>query len=136
MPSKAVIDAVEARLAANWTSTPYFGGNVTGDPPIDGSPYLIVQFPVANGQQITVGAPGNNVYREEGVIRFVLHVQRGQGLSQGLGWADALAAIFRGQKFSGVNCWAPSPPVLDDANDRGNFEVLSFVIPYYRDDFG
>lgn len=136
MASKAVVDAVAARLTANWTACAFFDPNTVGDPPKDGSPFLEVQYPVATGEQITIGAPGNNVYREAGAIRFVLHVERGQGVGEGLGWADALAALFRGRQFDHVTTFAPSSPVLDDGNDRGAYTRLSFAVEYFTDVVG
>lgn len=136
MAQKAVVDAVEARLAANWSATPYFGLNGGGEPPADGTPFLEVQYPVANTEQISIGSPGANVWREIGAIRFVLSIRRGQGVAQGLGYADTLAALFRGKQFNAVNTWGPSSPVLDDSNDRGNYWTLSFVVTYYFDYLG
>src|SRR5882724_10371232 len=121
MPSKAVVDAVEARLAANWTTTPVVGINLQPEVPADGSPFLTVQYPVSGGEQVSIGTPGAQRWRENGAIRFVLAIQRGNGVGQGLQWADSLAALFRGKQFSGVNTWAPSAPVLDDSNDRGDY---------------
>lgn len=138
MASKAVVDAVEARLTSYWTATPFIGFNTQGAAPTDGSEFLSVQYPVANGEQITIGAPGNNLWREEGVIRFVLNVKRGVAgaVGQGLGWADTLASLFRGKQFSHVSTYAPSSPILDDSNDVGNYWQLSFAVPYYTDIFG
>ena len=36
MPRKAVVDAVEARLADRWDACPVFGINLQGDVPEDG----------------------------------------------------------------------------------------------------
>src|SRR5712691_1281738 len=100
MPSAAVVTAVEARLAANFTHCPVIGLNLQGTVD-DGGPFLTVQYPVANGQQKSIGSPGANVYREDGAFRLVLNIQRGQGVNQGMAWADELAALFRGKKFGG-----------------------------------
>lgn len=135
MASKAVMDAIAARLAASWTATPVDTLNSVGDPPADGSPFLTVQYPIASEEQITVGAPGNNVFRESGVIRFVLSIQRGLGVDQGMSMVDMLRVLFRGKQFDGVTTWGASPPVLDDRNDSGNYWTLSLVVPYYFDLF-
>ena len=138
MASKAVVDAVEARLGPSWTAAdgsvlPVFGINTSGDTPSDGTPFIATQYPVANGEQITIGTPGTQVWREEGAIRFVLNIARGAGVAQGLQWADELATLFRGKQFGGVSTWAPTSPVLDNSNDVGNYWTLSFVCPYYTD---
>lgn len=136
MPSKAVVDAVEALLAASWTLCPVVSVNTAATTPADGSPFLVVQYPMAGSEQKTIGSPGAQVWRERGTIRFVLSVPRGGGLSQWSDWADQLAALFRGKQFSSVSTWAPTSPVLNDNNDLGNYWQLSFSVPYYLDIIG
>lgn len=136
MPSKAVADAVEARLAALWTRCPVFDINEEPTGPEDGPPFLEVQYPVANRGQITIGAPGSNVFREEGAIRFVLRTERGQGRDAALAWADELALIFQAKQFGGVTTWAASPPTLDGRNYSDNYFTVTFAVPYYADTLG
>src|ERR1700736_428413 len=119
MAGKVVVDAVAARLAANWTTTPIVDDDAGGQAPWDGSPYVTVEYPVALENQITVGAPGNNVFRESGAFRIKLVCQTGTGLSQPLLWIDQLRAIFRGKQFSGVTTYAPSPGIVDNSNYVG-----------------
>lgn len=138
MPSKAVADAVEARLGATWTAAdatvlPVFGLDQAGETPGDGSPFLTVQYPVASAQQISIGTPGAQLWREEGVIRFVIAMRSGGGVAQGLQWAAELAALFRGKQFDHVSTYAPTSPILDDRNDDGAYFLLAFVVPYYFD---
>lgn len=137
MASKTVVDAVKARLAANFTAVPLLVDNVDSAGPDDGSPYLELQFPVANEQQITVGAPGRNVFREEGAFRLVLSVRTGDPLDQALTWIDQLRALFRGKQFAGVTTYAPSPAVQDDRAfvAGGTRVLLSTAVPYYADLF-
>ncbi|MDV2987009.1 UNVERIFIED_CONTAM: phage tail terminator-like protein [Methylobacteriaceae bacterium AG10] len=136
MPLKLVVDAVEARLTEGWTKCPVVGINLTGNTPKDGSPFVQVSYPVANGEQLTVGAPGQNVYRETGAFRLVVNARRGRGVADGLAWADELAALFRGKEFGGIQTFAPSSPVIDDRNDEGNYFALSFAVPYQADILG
>jgi hypothetical protein len=141
MAAKAVVDAVEARLGATWTSTdgsviPVFGINTGGETPSDGSPFLRVQYPAADENQITVGTPGTHVFREDGRIELVLSIARGLGVAQGMAWADELRTLFRGRKFSGINTWGVTSPVLDSSNDAGNYWTLTFGASYYTDIFG
>jgi hypothetical protein len=55
MAHKAVEDAVDAYLAAHWSTCPIFTENSEGSTPVDGSPFIIVQYPVANTERATVG---------------------------------------------------------------------------------
>lgn len=136
MALKAVVDAVEARLAANWTTCPVIGANSQGDAPSDGSAYLVVQYPAANSRQASFGAPGANVWREDGAFRLVVHVPRGSGIATLLTWSETLAALFRGALFDSVQCFAPSSPTIDDRNEAGNYFTASFAVPYRYDLIG
>ena len=136
MPLKLVVDAVEARLAAEWSACPVVGINSGVDAPKDGSSHLVVQYPVSNSSQLTIGAPGQNIWREEGAIRVIINRARGDGLSAALTWADQLAALFRGKNFGGVQTFAPTSPAIDDRNDQGNFFQVSISVPYQADVIG
>jgi len=136
MASEAVVNAVAARLAANWNKVPLVGVNLNESAPADGSPFIVVQYPIANEEQISVGSPGANIWREEGVFRLVIHAERGGGVAQGLQWADELRTLFRGKHFDGVETFAPSPPAIDDSNDIGNYFQLSVAVPYQFDRIG
>lgn len=128
MARKTVVDAVEARLASLWTHCPVVGVNDgKGEPPADASPFLVVQFPAANDERVTIN---QGFYREEGGFRFVLHTERGLGKDEALTWIEELAVMFRDQKFGGVITQVPSAPLLDDNNDRGNFFVTSIAVPF------
>src|SRR5882724_3522168 len=116
MASKAVVDAVTARLKANWTLSAIVDDDTSGQGTGDGSPYVTLEFPVAVENQITIGAPGANVFRESGAFRIKLVTPTGIGLSQPTDWIDQLRAIFRGKQFSGVTTYAPSPGVIDNSN--------------------
>ncbi|HVL73889.1 MAG TPA: phage tail terminator-like protein [Beijerinckiaceae bacterium] len=133
MARRAVIDAVEARLAEHWTRCPVIGINTAqADPPADGSEYLVVQYPVANNDQRSIGAPEGNIFREEGAIRFVLHGRRGYGVADYLDWCEELAALFRAKDFGGMTSYAPSSPAIDDL-EHGAYILLSFACPYKHD---
>jgi len=135
MAGKAVIDAVTARLQANWTLCAIVLDDTTGQGPGDGSPYVTLEFPVAIENQITIGSPGNNVFRETGAFRIKLVAPTGKGLSQATDWIDQLRAIFRGKQFSGVTTYAPSPGAIDNSNYLGGKFVISSSVPYYSDLF-
>lgn len=136
MASKAVVDAIQARLAGGFTAVPIVDTNTVGEPPADASAFLVLEYPFASSEQISAGAPGANVWREEGAARIVLHVPSGLGIDQGLIWLDEIAALFRGKRFDGVRTWGPSPPTEDETNEDGNYYVLSLSVPYEFDLIG
>jgi hypothetical protein len=127
MPSAAVDAAFQSRLAQNWSVGPVLednGGVVT--PPTGVNVFLVVQYPVVNGTKPVLG----RTYWEEGAARLVLSVKSGIGLSAGLGWADTLASLFRNRKFGGVETFAPSSPITNNASDDGNWFELAVIVPY------
>lgn len=130
MASVAVMAAVEARVATYWTASDVFTPNTVGETPVDGTPFLSVQYPVANNEQISVGSPGAEVFREEGGIRFVFSIPRGQGISYYQSLLEALMDHFRAKQFSSVTTFAPSAAFTDDSSDVGNYWLLTSVVPY------
>lgn len=133
MASNAVMTAVKARLAGGWTNCPVPDINTVGETPADGSAFLTVQYPVSTEEHVGLGQVGQRVFREEGAIRFVLSVPRGQGIDQATQWADQLRVLFRAAEFSGVTCEAASPAAFDDSNDNGDYFILRVIVPYFYD---
>ena len=128
MADVQVTAAVEARLGETWDGIPVFGVNTKGEPPSDGAPFLMVQYPVVTDRRrMAVNAP---IYREDGGFRLVLNETRGIGLHQGMERSKKLDDLFRDQKFAGVTCQVPSSPLIDDDNEDGNYFQLSMVVPY------
>lgn len=125
MPTKAVADAVQARLVAHWTATVIIDYD-TGAYPPDLDAFLVHQYPVVIGSKPVL----NRFFWEEGSIRFVLNVRRGIGLAQGLEWSDLLSALFRECKFDNVRCFAPDGPIVDDNNEEGDWISYSIIVPY------
>ena len=125
MPAKAVADAVQARLAANWTATVIVDYDTNAYPP-DLDAFLVHQYPVVNGAKPVV----NRIFWEEGAIRFVLNVRRGIGQSQGLEWSDSLAALFREVTFDGVQCFETSGPIIDDTIEEGDWVSYAIIVRY------
>jgi hypothetical protein len=134
MARQAVIDTVMARLKANFTVCQIPDQDTASQAPADGSTFLTLQFPVASEQQITVGTPGNNVWREAGAFRLVISVRIGDPFSEANGWLDQARALFRGRQFSGVTTFAPSRSVEADPQFSGGLRVeLSSAVPYQSD---
>jgi len=125
MPAKAVIDAVEARLAAHWTSTVIVPYDTNAYPP-DLDSFLVHQYSVVNGAKPVV----QRLFWEEGGIRFVLNVRRGIGIEQGMIWSDELSALFRYSKFGGVETFETSGPIIDDTTEEGEWISYSIVVRF------
>lgn len=135
MAGAAVVSAVAARLAANWTATTIVDADSVDVGTLDGAAYVTIEYPVAQENQITIGSPGNNVFRETGAFRIVLNSPSGQSPSQSLALIDQLRTIFRSKQFSGVTTFAPSPGVINNSNYQAGRFIMSCAVPYQFDLF-
>ena len=137
MPSAAVHTAVLQRALANWPHTPIRGINPeSGQVPSDGSAFLELQFPLGTEQQMSIGAPGQNIWRETGAIRFVLALPAGTGVGLWLFNLDNFRAVFRGQEFDGVRTYDASPPIIRPEADDWAYTLVSFAVAYEFDAIG
>ena len=136
MASAAVMAAVEAYVAAHWTATPIVGLNAGGGVPRRNTPFMAIEYPIADEEQISIGAPGSNVFRETGAFRIVLLIPAGVSLGTWPAAIDALRAALRGKSFGGLVTWAVPPPTLSERSDRGAYLEMSFVVPYRFDTLG
>lgn len=129
MASKAVEDAIDSYLAANWSNSAIYTENQQGEIPDDGSSFIILQFPVSNVERVQVNEP---FYREEGGFRIVIATQRGAGTATIRSWGEQLATLFRDKKIGTVNCRVPSEPFTDDQSDKGLYFQGSMIVPFDR----
>lgn len=130
MPSAAVEAAFRSRLEANWNIADgvILGSNEQMTAPTDGSPFVIIQYPIATNTR-----PMLRTKRfEEGAARIIYNAQVSSGLPGPLAKADAIAAAFRGDRriVSGVEMFEPSPPIINDDNEEGNYFELAIIVPY------
>jgi hypothetical protein len=135
MSSAAVEAAFQARYYEyTLNDPPIFPAIMSGQPDNTLSAFVILQYPVANGSKPVL----SRHYFEEGAARFVLNVRRSVEMSTALGLADDLAAIFRDRKFHDIETFTPSPPIVNDVTNDGNWFSLSVIVPYryqfYDDD--
>lgn len=128
MAKKAPSDAIRARLAANWTSSVILGLNLTTQTPADGSSWVRVTFPVASDMKTALGPN----YRESASALITVATQIGDGLETSNVWCESIAAIFRGQKFDGVDCAFAAPSIREGVDD-GSYFTASVIVPYRYD---
>lgn len=128
MPSPAVDAAFKARIAANFTTIPTIGVNDRTEPPSDGSSFVVIQYPVVNGDKPVLGRR----FFEEGAARIVVNAAKGPAETDAKDtWVPALATLFRDRDLGGgLETFTPSGPILNDANDDGQFVSYSLIVPY------
>jgi len=134
--AKAAFDAIEARIGASWTSNdgtvlPVIGLSTSTPSPSDGTPFLEFDYPVNNERPFTFGDPGNNFYRQECVFRIIVNETIGIGLDRLFGWADELAALYRGKAFSSVQCFEASIGPVDDRGLNANYVQIAIAVRYW-----
>lgn len=127
MPSAAVEAAFQARYYEyTLGDPPIIPAIVSGQPPNGVDAFVELQYPVVNGSKPTIGRH----FFEEGAARFVLNVRRTAEMDAALGIADEIASIFRYRKFHGIETFTPSPPIVNDTSNDGNWFSLSVIVPY------
>lgn len=126
MAHPLVEQAVEARLRAHWGDLcPIYVENTLAAPPGDGSPYLMLQFPVAQDRR---WSRNRKLHQQTGGARIVIHLPSGTGTAQMTNWGERLCAIFRGERFDGVICAEPQPPSAGEPD--GAYYWASVVVPF------
>lgn len=130
MPSAAVETVFRTRLAANWNAANgvILGVNGVSEPPHNGEPFLLIHYPV-----VSASRPALTRRRfEEGAARIIWNVPKGWLPETALPIADTISAMFRGDNLvvDHVEFFEPSPPIINDDNDEGNYYELAVIVPY------
>lgn len=133
MARKQVYDAVKSALDGGFSACPVIYPNQTMTPPVDNGPFVEVQYPFVDAEQRTIGAPGSNILREEGAIRFVIAVPVTYGTDGIYTVANALIALFTNLRSGAFRTYVPTSPTFDDRNERNGWFVASLSVPYDHD---
>jgi len=127
MAHRDVEVAVETRLRSLWTECPIYTENLETQTPSDGSPFLLLQFPVS---QVVRWPINQRRYREEGGFRIVICLPTGIGMDTMRAWGEQLRLMFLDVSFSGVNCRVPTDPFTDDRSTEGAIFYGAIVVPF------
>lgn len=131
---------IRRTLEQAWGSTtPLRWPNDKIDPPKDpgsGEPvaFVLYDHDPAEDEQITIGAIGDNVFRDTGSFTLHVCVPAGAGDAPALQLAVQLRAIFRGKDLGGVTCEAASiGGGFDAADSLGNYWRRSVSVEFWTD---
>jgi hypothetical protein len=127
MASAAVEELVESYLRDNWSGAPIFVENTEGETPSDGSPFLLLQYPMANTERVTLSDP---CYSETGTVHISINVARGDGTATIRQFGAEIAALLRDKKLGQLTYGVPSEPFTDDTSDEGMYFRGSMYVPY------
>lgn len=125
MAQLAVIQAVQSTLT-QWTLTPVVGLNEETDDAVLGR-FVEAHFPISRAKRVSVGT---RAYREEGMLRLLLAMERGVGITRPADYAGQLAALFNDKTIDGVVFKTAHSPQFDETNDEGSYFVVNILVPY------
>jgi hypothetical protein len=141
MSSKSVRDAVWSHLRSHWAETPVLEViNRTPALPEPPAPWVTATFAGGQETQESIGQPGQNVYRETGLIYLHVVVPAYSGDALALGLAETLRTLFRGKTLGPVQIWNADPPSTEDADNLsgldGTWFAASIALDYAADLLG
>ena len=131
MPSKAVLDAIRDRQAANWTTLAVYYPNDVVSPAADLAAFVQVEFPVGSGGRLTLVRDGGHEEVGDDPLRRPLPDQDGDGFGVHLcgraGRPVPLRPDFNTATAS-LETYAPTPPAGLGADVA--YYLVSVVVPY------
>jgi hypothetical protein len=131
--------AVKARMDATWVvdhpTIPVLYPNDPNPRPRDGSPFVRVDFPLTREAEGSLGSPGSNLWRQEGVFRVLVYVAKGAGTDELNDWTAEIEGAFRGYTAAHFRCHGPYTVTDEGAPDDPYF-VAAVAVPYEADVFG
>lgn len=130
--------AIRGRLDDNWTTTPILYENLDeaviqtdGETP---QAFIALETMFFLNDQMDIGDPGRRLFRTRGMIKIYILTPVSAGDGLGLQYADALAEIYRGQRFDGVVCYGASiRGAGEQADDAGKYWRITLGIEFYAD---
>lgn len=122
------------RFADQWgTTTPIAWPNVDFTP-TPGQSFVRFWVTDAGASQVSMGDPGNNIYRHSGTLYIMIFTPAGQGDEEALKLADQAAAIFRGWQPQGTGLRFLHAPYVRRAGLEQTWYHLNVLVPFQRDE--
>lgn len=120
---------IEQRLIDNWPTTPIdINPNVDFTPPAADIVWVKLRVEDREVNRVNIGL--TNIHRAEGAITLSLFSPLGNGTRGTLGYADALAKIYRDQQFNGITCKGALVEFYGEYEGRWRTDVS---VPFYWD---
>ncbi len=139
---KSEYQAIAGIFNAGWKQgsplayiTPILWPGVNSAIPTDANGEQVnhVRFFITNGeaQQISVGAPGANVFRHPGIVSCKIYTKSNLGEIPAKELADKFCAIFRNANTHGIRFDAPYSVIIGQT-ENGFYQINCFA-PFERD---
>lgn len=134
MPTVQTVQAaVRSRIEAVFSYAPLVFKNEGVDVPE--TAFVYVELIVEDAEIIAYGGGrGNNLQRTNARIEAHVFIPVGEGVNQGLGWAETIAAIFRGTRLDDISCFDAEVFPMDGLSENGRFaHVATTIVSLYFD---
>lgn len=135
MSSLASYDAFETRLKTAWTDTALVFENEPFQLPDDPAPFVYVEIFGDEFPQDSIGAPGNNLFREAGTTFLHVMVPDNTGTRDARTHADGLANLFREKATDGVKIDDMSIGNGDPGRPFPNYWAMTVTLWWHRHEF-
>ena len=140
MAAAKVIRAIELLIRDNWKHCDIRGFDEPPESavPSDMGAFAEITFPVEpEEEQISFGAPGNNVFREVGGFHFCVFVPKYEYLPKWAEFIDDLRDELRNWRSTDghMRVFETPSPAINDRSDREGYRELSIAVPYEYDIF-
>ncbi|MBB3591725.1 hypothetical protein FHX08_002069 [Rhizobium sp. BK529] len=135
MSSFATFNAFRTRLA-DWTATPVIFENEFAQDLLEKNTQAFVYVEIFGDSydQDSVGAPGSNMFLEEGVTWMHVMTRSGKGSAQARQYADQLLNLFREQPIGELFMPQMSIGAGDPGHDFPNYFSIAAIIRWRRRD--
>lgn len=94
---------------------------------------LLVDFPIANEQIVTIAVHDANGWRQDGICQFMFVKPTGTSNDEVIGYGEDLQDMFRGMRLGDTVIQSISPLVAQFVD--GKWQVWSSQMVFYRDLF-
>jgi hypothetical protein len=131
MASLTAFDAFATRLA-DWTTTPVVFENEFYELPDEPAAFIYVEVFGDAYDQETTGAPGENMWQENGVTYLHVMVPSGRGSRLGRDYANQLLYLFREQPISTLFMPEMSIGAGDPGRDFPNYWAMTTTVFWRR----
>lgn len=124
-----VQSAMRARAEANFTAIPLAFKNEDYELPATPAAFAFVELNVVDHGLVAFGGgAGANMQRSEAEIEAQILVPIGQGVADGLAWAEQFAAVFRAKALGGITYRGAEVYPGTGRTDDGNYDHVATVI--------